>query len=176
MTVADGKKSRGQRLSERTRQPGHDRTFKVSEKNFISVAQSVLDGERYRVVDHPSDLRDIFVDEEGSLGLVPEASIESVDTGRKFFVEVKKQGPIGNAEERGFKHHTVQFYKVLHEMFGYDYHPFVTVWCENLAVDRRYVLKAPYLFEPDNYVLWRDYDRDILSAYLNARCTAWLDD
>ena len=173
--MVDDRKSRGERLSERIRQPGHDRTFKVSEKNFISVARAVLPADRYRVVDHPADLRDIFVDAEGSLGLVPEASIESIDTGRKFFVEVKKQGPIGNAEERGFKHHTVQFYKVLHDLFGYDYHPFVTVWCENLAVDRRYIMKAPYLFEPDNYVLWRDYDRDLLATYLNARCAAWLD-
>lgn len=174
--MADGKGMNAKKLSERTRQPGHDRTFKVAENNFVAAAQAILPADRYRVVDHPDDLRSIFTDDVGSLGVVPEASIENLVTGRKFFVEVKKQGPAGNAEERAFKHHTVQFYKVLHDMFGYDYHPFVTVWCENLAVDRKYVLKARYLFEPDNYVLWRDYDHDVLATYLVARCAAWLDD
>ncbi|MEY4364746.1 MAG: Type restriction enzyme MunI [Actinomycetota bacterium] len=173
--MADGKGMNSKKLSERARQPGHDRSFVVSESNFVNVAQLVLPAARYRVVDHPDDLRSIFVDDAGALGVVPEASIENLDTGRKFFVEVKKQGPAGNADERAFKHHTVQFYKLLKEIFGYDYHPFVTVLCENLAVDRKYVLKARYLYEPDNYLLWRDYDRDVLATYLNARCAAWLD-
>lgn len=174
--MAARKGMNSEKLSGRTRQPGHDRTFRVSEQNFIEAAQQVLPATDYRIIDHPADLRSIFVDGEGSLGVVPEASIENLKTGRKFFVEVKKQGPNGNAEERGFKHHTVQFYKVLHDLYGYDYHPFVTVWCENLATDRRYVLKAQYLFEPENYFLWKDYDLGLLRTYLNARCNAWLAD
>lgn len=173
--MAEEKGMNSERLSARKRQPGHDQTFRESERNFIEAARLVLPPDRYKVVDHPGDLRSIFTDASGSLGLVPEASIENLQTGRKFFVEVKKQGPAGNAEERAFKHHTVQFYKVLHEMYGYDFHPFVTVWCDNLATDRKYVLKARYLFEPDNYFLWRGYDLDLLSEYLNARCSAWLD-
>ena len=162
-------------LSARSRQPGHDQSFRKSEQTFIAVAQSVLPPSKYRVVDHPADLRNIFTDSSGSLGVVPEASIENIATGRKFFVEVKKQGPVGNAEERACKHHTVQFYKVLHDIYGYDYHPFITVCCENLATDRKYVLKARYLFEPDNYFLWKDYDERLLETYLKARCSAWLD-
>jgi hypothetical protein len=163
------------RLSARSRQPGHDRTFRRAESKFIEAARSILPASTYRVIDQPGDLRSVFADTEGSLGIVPEAAIENKETGRKFFVEVKKQGPAGNAEERAFKHHTVQFYKVLRKIYGYDFHPFVTVWCENLAMDRRYVLKAGYLFEPDNYFLWRNYDRDLLRTYLLARCRAWLD-
>jgi hypothetical protein len=106
---------------------------------------------------------------------VPEASITNVSTGRKFFVEVKKQGPAGNADERACKHHTVQFYKALRERFGYSYHPFVTVFCENLATDRRYTLKAEYLFEPNHYFLWVNYDLALLRGYLTGRCTEWLD-
>jgi hypothetical protein len=64
---------------------------------------------------------------------------------------------------------------VLQDLYGYDYHPFVTVCCENLATDRRYTLKARYLFEPDNYFLWTNYDLDLLKGYLTARCAAWLD-
>lgn len=174
--MAERKGMNAEKLAARTRQPGHDRSFVVSESNFIKAATKILPAGDYRVVDHPADLRSIFGDSEGTLGVVPEASIENIHTGRKFFVEVKKQGPNGNAEERGFKHHTVQFYKVLHDLFGYDYHPFVTVWCENLATDRRYTLKAQYLFEQENYFLWKDYDLGLLRTYLNARCSAWLAD
>jgi hypothetical protein len=163
------------KLSARRKQPGHDVTFRVAENNFIIVAERVLDKRIYKVVDHPTDLSKIFKDEEGALGVVPEASIENQRTGKKFYVEVKKQGPIGNAEERAFKHHTAQFYKVLKKEFGYSYHPFVTVYCESLATDRKYTTKAKYLFEPDNYFLWKDYDEKLLKQYLQARCTKWLD-
>lgn len=47
------------------------------------------------------------------LGIRPEASILNKATGRVMYFEVKKQGDAGNAEERAFKHHTVQFYKTL---------------------------------------------------------------
>lgn len=164
-----------EKLSARTRQPGHDRTFAVSETNFIAAAHRCLDPEKYRVVDHPRELAAIFTDMAGALGVVPEASITNVATGRKLFVEVKKQGPQGNADERACKHHTVQFYKTIHAAYGYDYHPYVTVFCESLATMRRYTLKAQYLFEPDNYFLWTDYDLDALCAYLRGRCSAWLD-
>jgi hypothetical protein len=164
-----------EKLSARTRQPGHDRTFAVSETNFIAAAHRCLDPKRYTIVDHPRELAAIFTDVAGTLGLVPEASITSVSTGRKLFVEVKKQGPAGNADERACKHHTVQFYKTLRAAYGYDYHPYVTVFCESLATMRRYTLKAQYLFEPDQYFLWVDYDLDALCAYLRARCATWLD-
>lgn len=160
------------KLSAREKQPGHDRTFTTSETFFIAAARSVLYPGAYIVDDHPPDLRKLFANE---LGVVPEASVASMATGRKFFVEVKKQGPLGNADERACKHHTVQFCKTLHEKYGYAYHPFVTVFCEHLATNRRYTLKAPYFFEPDNYFLWVDYDPDLLRDYLTARCRAWLD-
>ena len=163
------------RLSERIRQPGHDQTYRTSETNFIAAASEVLDLQKYLVNDHPKDLQDIFSDNEGTLGIIPEASITNRRTGRKFFVEVKKQGAGGNAEERAFKHHTVQFYKTLQSRFKYRYHPFVTVFCENLSSDRRYTLKFAHLIEPDNYLLWTGYDPEILKVYLNERCKAWLD-
>lgn len=167
-----------ERLSRRTRQPGHDRTFLASEANFVAAAKQCLDPERYVVDDKPKDLIKCFGEEVGAraLGLKPEASITSRATGRKFFVEVKKQGPQGNAEERAFKHHTVQFYKLLRDLYGYDYHPYVTIWCESLATLPRYTRKAVHLFEPDQYFLWPGYELEPLCEYLRARCAAWLDD
>ena len=173
MTERKGMNSR--RLSERERQPGHDRPFIEAEENFITVARKILDPSKYLVSDHPDDLRRIFTDSEGHMGIVPEASITSLLTGRKFFVEVKKQGPAGNADERACKHHTVTFSKFLKQKYGYSFHPFVTIFCANLATDRRYTLKAPYFFEPANYLLWRNYDEDLIANYLRQRCADWID-
>lgn len=167
-----------EKLSARAKQPGHDRTFEASERKFIEAAQRCLDPNEYEIVDHPRELADLFPDAGGvarSLGVVPEAAIISKRTGRRFFVEVKKQGDAGNADERACKHHTVQFYKTLQARYGYPYHPFTTVMCESLATNRRYTLKAGYLFEPDNYFLWVDYDLELLCQYLRQRCAAWLD-
>lgn len=165
------------RLSERTRQPGHDRSFRTSEDNFVEAARRCLDPNRYEVEAKPSDLRDCFPADEGRhLGLQPEASITSKATGRKFFIEVKTQGPRGNAEERACKHHTVHFYNLMRGIYpDYGYHPYVTIFCEHLAVQRRYTVKAQYLFEPDQYFEWVDYDLEPLCAYLRERCSEWLD-
>ena len=45
-----------------------------------------------------------------------------------------------------------------------------------VAVNPRYTRKAIYLFEPDQYFLWKDYNLDSLCQYLRERCAAWLDD
>jgi hypothetical protein len=166
-----------ERLSARARQPGHDQTFRVSEGNFLQAARGCLDPEKYEVEYQPRVLRDIFATvDETALGVRPDFMIKSRQTGRMLFVEVKKQGRGGNAEERSFKHHTVQFCKTLRDRLGYDFHPWVTVWCESLATDPRYTRKAKYLFEEDHYFLWVDYDPASLCSWLRARCEEWLDD
>jgi len=165
------------KLSRRVKQPGHDRTFRTSEANFVVAARRCLDPEFYEVDDKPRDLLECFGQEPGlrALGLQPEASITSKRTGRMFFVEVKKQGPAGNAEERACKHHTVQFYKLMRAQFGYDFHPYVTICCESLAVLPRYTRKAVHLFEANQYFNWADYDPDALCQFLRGRCADWLD-
>lgn len=166
------------RLSARAKQPGHDRTFVTSETHFVTAARHCLDPALYDVADHPRDLAAIFPASligDRDLGVVPEASVTSKRTERKFFIEVKKQGRGGNAEERAYKHHTVQFYKTMHAIYGYEYHPFVTVCCESLATLPRYTRKAEFLFEKDQYFNWADYDLESLCEYLRARCAAWLD-
>jgi hypothetical protein len=175
MSGMDSKK-----LSARTRQPGHDQSFRESEAHFDEAAREILDrrfpGE-FLVSAQGSELDDVFgvnPDTGRALGVRPEATITHVASGRSMFVEVKKQGSSGNAEERACKHHTIQFAKVLQARFGWDYHPCVTVFCDSLAVDPRYTVKFASLFEPDNYFLWRDYDRNILERYLVARATQWL--
>jgi hypothetical protein len=168
------------KLSARARQPGHDQSFRESEANFDEIARDLLRRRfphEFRVSTQGNELDDVFGmnPETGrTLGVRPEATITHIRSGRSLFVEVKKQGPAGNAEERACKHHTIQFAKVLRERFGWDYHPFVTVFCDSLAVDPRYTVKFASLFEPENYVLWVDYDPNILENYLVARATQWL--
>ncbi len=165
-----------ERLSGRAVQPGHDRSFERSESLFIVTATEALQG-RWDVVEKPTELRDLFPardDGERDLGIEPEAAIVSPRTGRRFFVEVKKQGDSGNAEERAAKHHTVAFQRLLHERYGYAYHPFVTVFCEALATNPRYTRKFPYYFEDGQYLLWRDYRPELLRGYLLDRCETWL--
>jgi len=123
----------------------------------------ILDESEWEVVDKPKQLRQMI---EDRYGIEPEASIRHRGTGKTLFFEVKKQKGGGNADERACKHHTVQFYKTMQKRFGYDYHPFVTIMCENLAVDDRYVLKHPTYFEDGQYFLWKDYDLDSLEDYL----------
>lgn len=167
------------KLSARQKQPGHDRTFLTSEQNFVEAARACLDPDRYDVEPSPTDLRNIFIEASAGqlpLGVLPEASITSRATGRKFFVEVKKQGPGGNAHERAYKHHTVQFYAILNARFGWAYHPYVTVFCESLATLPRYTIQIQGLVKPDQYFLWVDYELEPLCLYLRGRCAAWLDD
>lgn len=166
----------GKKLSERLKQPGHDRTFLKSERDFVKAAKLILEP-AFVVTPNPPDLKRIFhSDARESLGINPEASIMSPRTKRLFFVEVKKQGPAGNAEERAAKHHTVQFYNTLANTYGYKYHPYVTVFCDSLATMSRYTTKFPYLYEPNQYFLWVDYDVTRLRTFLVERCAAWLED
>ncbi len=135
------------RLSERLVQPGHDQTYRESEKSFIQVARRCLDPTKYKIEDKPKELLNLFPStsiHERPLGIRPEAMIQSLRTGRRFFVEVKKQRDRGNADERACKHHTVQFYHTLKQRYDYDYHPFVTILCEALATNPRYTRKSPF--------------------------------
>lgn len=172
--VERGVRARGMNselLSLRTRQPGHDQSFRTSEVNFVAALESILDPSEWWIEDHPRELRHII---GGRYGIEPEASIEFLPTGRKFFFEVKKQGAAGNADERACKHHTVQFYKELHAVFGYDYHPYATIMCESLATLGRYTLKHPFYFEPDHYFCWVDYDVNELADYIARIAHLWL--
>lgn len=167
-----------ERLSQRTRQPGDDRTFEDSERNFIISARRVLDASKYVIEEKPSDLLDLFPATsslERNLGLQLEAKIINKITKRFFYVEVKKQGDAGNADERAAKHHTVQFYRTMKQKFGFHYHPIVTIFCESLAVNPRYTRKSPYFFEKQQYFNWVNYDNLLLSKYLRERCAEWLD-
>ena len=159
------------KLSARAKQPGHDRTFRTAETNFVAALEEILDLSEWEVIDQPRDLRRIIY---GRYGVQPEASIRYRPTGNVMYFEVKKQGPAGNADERAAKHHTVQFYKELHELTGLPYHPFITIMCESLATLERYTLKHPFFYEEDHYFCWVDYDLDLMADFIAHIADRWL--
>ena len=165
------------RLSARAKQPGHDRTFTKSEMNFVRALTTVLPSEQYEVADHPKDLLALFGLGAGrDLGIRPEASIRNRETGRVMYFEVKKQGDAGNAEERAFKHHTVQFYKTLQTFTQMPYHAYCTIFCESLATNPRYTTKFKFLIEPGHYFLWADYELEPLRRFiLDEICARFLE-
>lgn len=155
------------RLSARLRQPGHDRTFTTSETNFVVALKLILPEERYEITDHPRDLLRLFGLGAGrELGIRPEASVRDLSTGRVMYFEVKKQGDAGNAEERAFKHHTVQFYKTLQTVTQMPYHAYCTIFCESLATNPRYITKFKFLIEPGHYFLWAGYELEPLRRFI----------
>lgn len=160
------------KLSARKKQPGHDRTFEASERNFAEALRQVLDLDQFVIVEKPRDLDAIIpkADGNGAYGVIPEVSVTSRKTGKKLFFEVKKQGPRGNADERACKHHTVQFYRTLKELLGYNYHPFFTVFCEDLATDVRYVSKHPFFYEAGQFFSWVGYDLESLEKFVKELC------
>jgi hypothetical protein len=151
------------RLSERARQPGHDRSFVFSEQTFDSALTTLLDPLEFEVVSKPRELLKMFA---GRYGVAPEASIRHRISKRPMYFEVKKQGPMGNADERACKHHTVQFQKTLREEIGVEYHAFTTVMCDSLAELDRYTAMHPYFFEEGRFFLWKDFDLELLRKFL----------
>lgn len=155
-------------LKNRHRQPGDVQTWRPSE-NAACTALQLLLGPRYLVEAKPADLRDFYASNSGEtpLGLEPEAKITDLRTGRYFYVEVKRQGRQGNAEERAYKHHTTVFVRRLAERTGLPYHAFVTVFCDDLAKLRRYTAKYSHHIEAGWYVCWADYDLRHLASFLD---------
>ena len=159
------------KLSARAKQPGHNRTFRTAETNFVAALEAILDLNEWEIVDQPKGLRKII---GGRYGVQPEASIVYKPTGNIMYFEVKKQGDAGNADERAAKHHTVQFYKELHDITGLPYHPFITIMCESLATNERYTLKHPFFYEEDHYFCWVDYDLDLMADFIAHIADRWL--
>jgi hypothetical protein len=159
------------RLSERTKQPGHDQTYVVSETSFVTMAREVLGAPQFLVREKPRDLCKMF---GGRYGVIPEACVDHVPSGRKMYFEVKKQEEGGNADERACKHHTVQFSRAIRAFTGLDYHPFCTILCNKLATMDRYTKKHPFFFEPNHYFHWVEYRPDLLEEYLNRIASLYL--
>lgn len=157
-------------LASRSKAPGSDRSFRAAEVRFATTLRRLLPESDFEVDEKPKELRQMF---GGDLGIEPDAKITHIPSQKVIYFEVKSQGQGGNAEERGFKNHTVQFQKMMKERLGLPYHPFVLIMCRSLATMPRYTKKIVYYVEPDHYLLWDQYDLELLYQYLRKIISDW---
>jgi hypothetical protein len=151
------------KLAARLIQPGHDTSFKKTEKALFIALTMILPESDWTVEEHPRDLTKII---DGKYGIVPDVVIRHKASGRVMYFEAKKQGDSGNADERACRHHTVAFYKLIKDTLKLKYHPFVTVFCDALSTNPRYTVKHPAFFEEGNYLAWEKYDLVVLYDFL----------
>lgn len=148
-------------LSERTIQPGTDNTGIPSENDLCQCLRKILLQDEWVVTEQPDDLLHIF----GRYGLRPDAKIENTRTHKVLYLEVKYQGPRGNAEERAgklFTHHFVEWCKTVTRM---PYHAYAIIFTGNLATDRRYVEKFKFFYDEDEYLCW-DGNANTLETFI----------
>lgn len=158
-------------LSNRKKQPGNDRSFEESENRLYDTLKKFLSKDVFKVEGkHNNDLLKMFA---GQYGVQADAKVTHLPSNKVIYFEVKRQNNQGNAEERAYKTHTVQFQKVIREKLGLPYHPFVLIFCDSLATNPRYTVKFEYYVEPYHYLLWKDYDEKILWDYLRRIFNDW---
>ena len=162
------------RLSARTVQPGHVRTWTTSEHGVAEWCELLLP-DSYTVVAQPRDLADLYRREPRPAGLIPELKIHNTHTGRYVYVEVKRQGEHGNAEERVYKLFTPTFIAAVGARTGLPYHPFVAVFCDDLATHPRYQVRFAAHLEPGSYLCWAGNDPALLAAFLDELRARWLE-
>jgi hypothetical protein len=156
-------------LSAREKAPGDDTAGRDAEGYFLKGAELAFPT-YFIIEDHPRDLDDIY----GEYGVVPEAKITNPRTGRFLFIEVKRQGMSGNAEERAYKHYAPGFIRLLKERYDLPYHPFATIFCEDLAWDPRYTDKIQSSLDYPHYLFWEDYAEDLMAEWVDHVREAWL--
>lgn len=162
------------RLSARRVQPGHVRTWEGSERSFLSWCELLLP-EGFDVVAQPRDLADLYRRDPRPAGLIPEVKIRCQRTDRYVFAEVKRQGEKGNAEERVYKLFTPTFITRVAARTGLDYHPFVAVFCDDLATHPRYRVRFAAHLEQGSYLCWKGSDPALLAGFLDDLRHRWLE-
>ena len=143
-------------LSNRKKQPGHDRSFEKSERNALEAAEAVV--KKYPALSVTAKGRYKIFPKYTSGCIKPEFTIRNDATGQVMNFEVKKQGAKGNAEERVYKLFSPKFSKAMKKFFNVDYHPWKAIFCEDLATNDRYTGKFDVYLEEDDYFLWGDYN------------------
>jgi hypothetical protein len=124
--------------------------------------------ERYAKPEHPTEddvwycpilrqFRTLKKDKATGGGCEIDCKIENLRTGRRIFLEVKNQGPAGNAQERAAKYATPSVIAHVQKKFGVSYHPFGYVFTGEMVerLDYRVELETTYGFAADHMLLWR---------------------
>ena len=133
----------------------------------------------YKLREKPDDLRRIYGGARGG-GVVPDFSITNEETGRKIFIEVKRQGPGGNAHERAGKYFAPGLAKEGRKKgkLPDGVFPFFLVFADSLASDDRYQREITKWFNEElakHFLLWKDRSPELLERFFEENMRPVLD-
>jgi len=85
-----------------------------------------------------------------------DCKIEHIRSGKKIFIEVKNQGPAGNAHERAAKYATPSIISHVQKKFNISYNPFAYMFTGEMVdrLDYRVELETTYGFAQDCLFMW----------------------
>jgi len=98
--------------------------------------------QEFEFIPKPSHLRKIY----GERGIQPDFAIESKNTGKVIFGEIKRQRAAGNAHERACKYFAPGIVRAAQEIGGIDGFPFWMIFCNGIAISQRYREEISYWF------------------------------
>ena len=175
----------------------------LAEKNFYKILRYLFEGTNYKITDKPKEFARIYenwplpTEEQQQIydpgieyrhGILPDYSIENTETGKKIFVEVKRQdgwveelprsAGRGNAHERLCKYFTPGLKKILENESKIENGlPFWIVFMGNITRDPCRVREITCWFDvySDHFFFWRKQDTDSLCEHFIDRITPLLD-
>lgn len=89
---------------------------------------------------------------------------------RKIYFECKNQNKTGNAHERAYKYHPLGgISSFIRRKENLNYHPVFSVFGGDMVKIPKYIDEINIMFSncPNHYLLWKDYDFDIFSRWMN---------
>ena len=127
----------------------------------------------------PRDLKRIYGGKRAR-GVVPDFSITNEKTGRKVFIEIKRQNERGNAHERAGKYFSPGLAKEGREKGNLPdgVFPFFLVFADSLASDDRYQREITKWFNEElakHFLLWKDRSPELLERFFEENMRPVLD-
>jgi hypothetical protein len=162
---------RSEILANRSSQPGDSLIWRRPEEEVFNVLQKVFaDNE---ITNHPT-IKNLF----GSKSLQPDFKITNKESGRHFYVEVKYQGPRGNAHERLYKHYCPGVAESYLSKCGSTF-KIITICTGHLAVLPKYIDEIRCIVgldNMDNVFFWTPYNTENLIEFLLTKKADWICD
>jgi len=175
----------------------------AAEQNFFSILEFLFEGTNYDIIDKPKEFLRVYEnwpllpeDKEQIYnpskpyrhGFAPDYSIENLESGKKIFVEVKRQdgwveglprsAGRGNAHERLCKYFTPGLSKILERESGIENAlPFWIVFIGNITKDPCRVREITCWFDEytDHFFFWRNKNPDAICGYFIDKIAPLLD-
>lgn len=145
-------------LAGRRIQPGSQKFGKPAHDQFLEVLANHYP--QAVVVSEPRVLKKL-----GFWALIPDFAVTVDD--KTVLIEIKRQGAQGNAQERLYKFFTPRLMRQVNSALDTNTYPVYAVLCDELATNARYVREFNQFLEPENYLLWVDYEPQRMVDFLD---------